>query len=76
MRGAASRAWIPGPAGVWQPVDVTDGIFQGESAASKAVAATSTARMRRVPEAAAVSRAQMGTRMYHDDVILDVEATE
>eukprot|EP00969_Alexandrium_andersonii_P279571 12357527-Alexandrium_andersonii.AAC.1 len=30
--------------------------------------------MRKVPEAAAVSRTQMGTCVYQDDVVLDVEA--
>eukprot|EP00969_Alexandrium_andersonii_P195453 8634505-Alexandrium_andersonii.AAC.1 len=55
----ASRVWIPGPAGAWQPVDVTDSIFQGESAASKAFAAAIATRVRKVPKAAAASRAQM-----------------
>eukprot|EP00969_Alexandrium_andersonii_P063429 2793198-Alexandrium_andersonii.AAC.1 len=58
MWDATSWARTPGPAGTWQPVDVTDGIFQGELAASEALAATITSRVRKAPEAARVERVQ------------------
>eukprot|EP00969_Alexandrium_andersonii_P278076 12292514-Alexandrium_andersonii.AAC.1 len=51
MWGTTSRVWTPGAAGSWQPVEITDGIFQGESAAGKAFAATITFPARRVPAA-------------------------